>query len=469
MFAKTLHCLYADPSRAWEPFDSGPADHWDRSRVAHLHRRAGFAASWSVLERDRKDGPEASIDRLLNGEPTTADGEPASAFASFHDTMSARLAAGGEIRPLQAAWLYRMIFSPHPLRERMTLFWHDHFATSNAKVKNPVLLRRQNDLLRRYALGDFRALLKAMARDPAMLQWLDAASNRKAHPNENYAREVMELFTLGRGHYTEKDIQEAARALTGSFVRSDEYHLVESEHDEGTKTILGRTGNFDGDALADILLEQPACADFLARKLYQQFINEVDDPSDELIAPLAEELRSTGYDIAATVRMILRSRLFHDPATRRKRVKGPVELAVGTVRALEVLDPTVSTEALAEFCEQMGQALFAPPSVAGWDQGTAWINTTTSLARSNLALALLSDDNDRLGQRLDPRALADRHGADSPEEVTGFYMDLLVQDAFDEGVRRRIISAARAKKGGPGAAAREAAALVLTSPEYQLA
>lgn len=458
-----------DPARAWEPFEPGPSDPWDLPRVAHLHRRAGFAAPWDVLRRDRDAGLEASVERLLGGEPAGRDGQPASEFEEFHDALSARVAAGGDLRQLQAAWLYRMIFTPHPLRERMTLFWHDHFATSNAKVNSPALMFRQNALLREYALGDFKALLKSVARDPAMLVWLDAAANRKAHPNENYAREVMELFSLGRGHYTEKDVREAARAFTGSFIRGDEYQHVAREHDDGPKTILGRTGDFGGDDVADILLDQPACAEFLGRKLYRQFVSEVEDPSDDLIAPLAESLRASDYDVSAPVRTILRSRLFHDPATRRKRVKGPVELAVGTVRAMEILEPTVSTRALAESCERMGQAPYAPPSVAGWDKGPAWINTTTSLARTNLALALLSPDDADLGKRLDPRALAARHEARAPEEVAAFYVDLLVQDAFDDALRARVVSAAGSGKDDPKAAAREAATLVLSSPEYQLA
>jgi uncharacterized protein (DUF1800 family) len=468
MAAPTRRRLLDDPSLAWEPYEPGTSDAWGLPHVAHLHRRAGFPAPWDVLQRDIKDGPEASVRRLLDGEPTALDGVPAAEFEAFQDGMSARLALGGEIRPLQAAWLYRMIFTPHPLRERMTLFWHDHFATSNAKVNNPGLMWRQVDMLRGHALGDFKVLLKEMARDPAMLVWLDSTSNRKAHPNENYAREVMELFTLGRGRYTEKDIQEAARAFTGSFVRGDRFSHVAREHDPGAKTILGRSGAFGGDDVADILLGQEACAEFLCGKLYRQFVSEVDEPSSELIAPLAEAFRTSGYDVKVPVRTILRSRLFHDPGTRRKRVKSPVELVVGTVRSLEILGPTVSVDALAESCERMGQALYAPPSVAGWDKGPAWINTTSSLARTNLALALLSDDA-KLGKRLDPRELARRHDARSADDVARFYVDLLVQDAFDETLRKKVASSARAKKDDPGGPPREAAALVLAAPEYQLA
>jgi hypothetical protein len=270
--------LWNDPERAWAPFAPSPEDPWDRARVGHLHRRAGFAAPWATLERDLRDGPEASVDRLLDGEPASVQGSSASEFAALMDAMASRLGSGDNLTRAQGVWLYRMIFTPHPLLERMTLFWHDHFATSNAKVASTALMQRQNALIRSHALGDFKALLEAMGRDPAMLMWLDATANRKAHPNENYAREVMELFTLGRGHYTEKDVQEAARAFTGGFVVRDRFQELPAQHDDGTKTLLGRSGAFRGDDVARVLLDQPACAEFLCGKLFQLFVSEVDDP-----------------------------------------------------------------------------------------------------------------------------------------------------------------------------------------------
>ncbi len=462
---RTLPTL--DPETAWAPFVPGEAEPWDRARVAHLHRRAGFAAPWAILERDRQEGPEAAVERLLTGEPLGPDGQPAAEFETYHDRLDREVAAGGSLSLLQAAWIYRMIFSPHPLRERMTLFWHNHFATSNAKVNSLRLMQRQNALLRREALGDFRTLLPAIARDPAMLLWLDAAGNRKARPNENYGREVMELFTLGRGHYTEKDVQEAARAFSGTFIRGDRYRFEPAQHDTGPKTILGQTGPFGADDVARILLDQPACAAFLARKLYRQFVSAIDEPSGELLAPLAQAIRDAKYHLIDPLRLILRSRLFHSPAMRRSLVKSPVELAVGTVRALELVRPTVSCEALAEACDRMGQALYAPPNVAGWEGGPAWINTTTSLARTNLGLALVGTSDEALGRRLDPKALAARHGATTPEAAAQFFLDLLLPDGVGPTVRDQIMTTART--ASPAEAARSAVNLVLTAPEYQLA
>ena len=444
--------LLDDPAAAWSPYDPATDGSWDRSRVAHLHRRAGFTASWPVLQRDLNDGPQASVDRLLAGEPTGADGQSAADQDAMMNVMATQFAATNNLARVQGVWLYRLIFTVNPLRERMTLFWHNHFATSNAKVANTSLMQAQNELLRRHALGDFQVMLREMARDPAMLAWLDCTANRKAHPNENYAREVMELFTLGRGRYTEVDIQQAARAFTGSFVQNDRFKDVPAQHDDGEKTILGRTGRFKGDDVATILLEQPACAEFLCSKLYRHFVSEVDAPTPELIAPLADCLRKANYEVKAPVEMILRSRLFFSPSTRRRRVKSPVELAVGTIRALEILKPTVSAEALAQATERMGQSLYTPPSVAGWEGGPAWINTTTTLARSNFVLGILGKDGG-LGNRFDAKKLVERHKA---TDQADFFVDLLVQDAFDAKVRGRI------RAGDP-------ATLVMTSPEYQLA
>ncbi len=457
-----------DPSRAWAPYVPDPGAPWDLARVAHLHRRAGFAAPWAVLQRDLRDGPEASVQRLLDGEATGADGKPASGFEALADEMARQLAPSASLAGLQGIWLYRMISTGHPLRERMTLFWHDHFATSQAKVNNAGLMQRQNNLFRAHALGDFKGLLAAVGKDPAMLIWLDATANRKAHPNENYAREVMELFTLGRGRYTEKDVQEAARAFTGRFVVLDRFQQVPAQHDGGTKTVLGRTGAFDGDDIPVILLARTDCAEFLCGKLFRHFLSEVDPPEPGLIAPLAKAFRDSGYDVRVPLATILRSNIFHDPRSRRRRVKSPVEFAVGTVRALEIFRPTVQAEALAEACARMGQGLYAPPSVAGWDGGPAWANSTTMLARANLVLSLLSAEDAALGKRLDPAALASRHGFQDPPGVARFYSDLLVQDAFDRKVGASVEAAAR-KAPDTAASAREAATLVLTSPEYQLA
>jgi uncharacterized protein (DUF1800 family) len=460
--------LLDDPDRGWAPFRPDRSNPWDIDAVAHLHRRAAFSAPWDVLRRDLKDGPEASVDRLLAGEPTAGDGSTAAEFESFLAAMADRLGPTSDLEHLQAIWLYRMIFTPHPLCERMTLFWHDHFATSIAKVQSPGLMQRQNDLLRSRALGDFRGLLESIGKDPAMLIWLDSTANKKAHPNENYAREVMELFSLGRGHYSEKDVQEAARAFTGWFVVRDRFTVVPRQHDDGPKTVLGRRGNWSGDDIPGILLDQPACAEWIVRKLFRHFVSESHSPSGALLTPLARAFRESGYQVGVPVSIILRSNLFFDPTVRRRRVKCPVEFAVGTVRALEVLSPTVAPAALARACLQMGQSLYAPPSVAGWEWGRAWINSTTMLARANLILALLGDD-EAMGRRCDPAKLAARHGFREPAAAAGFLLDLLVPGPLDPDVRGSIGKAVSAKAAAAADALRDAARRILNLPEYQLA
>ncbi len=465
---KSTISLLDDPEGAWAPFAPDASQPWDLASVSHLHRRAGFAADWSVLRRDLRDGPVASIDRLIEGEPKALDGSPASDFEAFIEAMATKLAPSADLTGLQAIWMYRMIFTPHPLRERMTLFWHGHFATSIAKVESPALMQRQNNLLRSQALGDFRGLLQAVGKDPAMLIWLDSTINRKAHPNENYAREVMELFSLGRGHYSEKDVQEAARAFTGWFVIRDEFQVVPRQHDDAVKHVLGRSGQWTGDDIPGILLEQPACAEWICRKLFRQFISDSHSPSEALLAPLARAFRESNYQIKVPVSRILRSRLFFDPIVRRRRVKSPVEVTVGTIRALEVLKPTVEAGAAAEACAAMGQSLYAPPSVAGWEGGPSWISSTTMLARANLALRLLSEDDEALGHRCNPRVLAARHGFDRPEQAGSFLLDLLVPDLRVAKVHEPILKAATAKDASPDAALRDATRRILTLPEYQL-
>lgn len=452
--------LLTDPGQAWARWTPSATDRWDLARVAHLHRRGGFAAPWAILQRDLTAGPDASIDHLIEGEPTAGDGQSAAAFDAMLDAMTGQLAEGASLTRLQGIWLYRMIFTPHPLRERMTLFWHNHFATSHRKVSSSLLMQRQNDLLRAHALGDFKALLTAIGKDPAMLIWLDATENRKAKPNENYAREVMELFTLGRGRYTETDIREAARAFTGWFVIRDRFLERPDQHDPGSKQVLGHIGTLRGDDIPPILLDQPACAEFLCEKLIRHFITEVDTIPAPLTAALAKPFRESGYDIKIPLQIILHSHLFQSEAVRRRRVKSPVEFTVGTIRLLEILKPTVQADALAQACGQMGQNLYAPPSVAGWEGGATWANSATMLARANFALALLSDQDPALGKRLNPKDLAAKHGATSPQAACAFLIDLLAQDAFDRKVRERI--SANADPNG-------LAATLLTAPEYQLA
>src|SRR5262245_10782467 len=258
-----------DPVEAWQPWRPSADDPWGRKWAAHLYRRAGFGASREELLEAERLGPDGTLDLLMKGGPQ-ADG--------YLETLIdiGKVAAGHDDGGLhlRSWWLYCILHGGHPLREKLTLFWHNHFATSLVKVQNPALMFRQNCLLRAHALGKFEPFLQAVSKDPAMLLWLDSNSNIKGRPNENYARELMELFSLGVGHYTERDIREAARAFTGWHTDGEGFAFDPRSHDSGPKTVLGQTGAWDGCDVVRIVLEQPAAPRFLVRKLYHFFISE---------------------------------------------------------------------------------------------------------------------------------------------------------------------------------------------------
>ena len=269
----------------------------------------------------------------------------------------------------------------------MTLFWHGHFATSAQKVRDPYLMYCQNQTFREQARGNFSVLVKAMSRDPAMIQWLDLRESRAAHPNENFAREVMELFTLGEGHYTEKDVTEGARAFTGYRIdpRTGEFRFNPREHDNTPKTLLGNSDVHDGDQAIDQILAQPACAQFLARKLWTFFV--ADDPAPELVDALAASIRANRYEMRPVLHQMFTSQEFYAPAAMRTQIKSPIQWIVQNTRMLEIDLPPKGP--LFGALRQLGQVPFYPPNVKGWDGGKAWISTSTLLTRYNLAAALL--------------------------------------------------------------------------------
>lgn len=372
-----------DPVEVWEPWQPSADDPWNLKWAGHLYRRAGFGGTPTELRDAVKQGHAATLDRLLGGDPAINAG-----WEKLLADLGEKAAVANGAYQLRSWWLYAILNTPHPLQEKLTLFWHNHFATSISKVQRPMLMCRQNTLLRRHALGKFRPLLLEISRDPAMLYWLDSNSNVKGRPNENYARELMELFTLGVGNYTETDIREAARAFTGWTVNSDRYEFDDTLHDDGSKSVLSQKGTWNGDDIVRICLEQPVAARFLVRKLYRYFISENTVPPDSLLEPLANSFRQSDYDIAALMRTMLSSRHFFSAHAYRQRIKDPVEFAVGAVRALWDVRPddtkvAVEPGTLVSALESMGQELFAPPNVKGWPGAQSWLNTATVLARHN--------------------------------------------------------------------------------------
>jgi uncharacterized protein (DUF1800 family) len=384
-------------------------DRWDFTTAAHLLNRAGFGGAPGEIDRLVALGPAQAVRHLVDYEGAPdADSNPSWAI---HDPergerLKALRAASPEERrkmqqeeqkhqreriiELRAWWLQRMASGSRPLQEKMTLFWHGHFATSTEKVRNAYLMWRQNDLFRRSGTGNWLELLVAVAKDPAMLVWLDQAQSRKEHPNENFAREVMELFTLGEGHYTERDVTEAARALTGwSYDRMAEDFVTRPVwHDQGAKTIFGQTGNFDGEEFLKMLVAQPQAARFITAKLWNYFAGT--PPSAELSDALATAFRNAGNQFKPLLRTMFLCEEFYSPAVIRNQVKSPVQWLVGSVRVLErPLPPPLVCVGLTR---NLGQDLFAPPNVKGWDGGLSWITTNTLLARYNEAATLIQGD-----------------------------------------------------------------------------
>jgi uncharacterized protein (DUF1800 family) len=438
-----------DTWSAYAPDDKMP---WDLRRVVHLHRRAGLAATWSELQRDLKDGHAKSIDRLLKG---TAGAHSPRDFAATSDLLADAAVAAGEISRLKASWFYRMVFGPDPLGERLTLMWHDHFATANSKVRDVSMMRSQNETLRKHSRGKFSDLLSAGVKEPALLVYLDAPANRKGRPNENLARELMELFTLGIGNYSEKDVKEAARALTGWTIEDGVFAIKTTAHDTGKKTILGKEGEWAGDDLVKMLLKHPATAERIVFKLCRSFFGEKGVAAEDR-KTLAAGLRERDLDVGWAVATIVKSRAFFATENIRTRVLAPAEFVAGAVRSLGLFDPAPSTLALADWSARMGQDLFEPPNVGGWPSGRAWIHTRSLIARANYAAALISGPNAGRSTAYVPAVAAKAAGfADDAAGVLTYHHRLLFGSEPSPEVRRRV---------GSG----NVATVLLSSPEAQL-
>jgi len=498
--AATLPSLdQIDPAEAWKPWRPTSADPWGRKWAAHLYRRAAFGPNREDLVEADRLGPQGTLDLVLRGRPQAEE---------LLETLTdvGRLAAAHDDagEQLTSWWLYGMLHSGHPFREKLTLFWHNHFATSLLKVQNAVLMFRQNCLLRGHALGKFGPLLQDISRDGAMLVWLDSNRNVKGKPNENYARELMELFSLGVGNYTERDIREAARAFTGWHTDGEAFHFDAGSHDSGPKTILGQTGAWDGGDVVRIVLQQPAAARFLVRKLYHFLISEKADPPAALLEPLCEAFRKSDYDIAGLVKTMLASRHFYSGHAFRQRVKGPVEFLLGAVRMVyhsygegETNYRPLPTQALVGRLKAMGQQLFAPPNVKGWPGGLSWLNTSTVLERANFAAALAlgtlwsnsvqgssSGQTPKAGKpadtpeepvppkAFDPARLLLEEKATRPEEIVGVLLDLYLPGAVPSEARAKLVAfLAEGRPAGPALnrRVREAVHAILMMAEYQLA
>jgi uncharacterized protein (DUF1800 family) len=454
-------------SSPWDRYEPSDADPWDLRKVAYLHRRAGFCATRAELLRDLAVGPEASVARIFKPPPLSAD------EAEAIDGLRQTARTSSNIDLLKVCWLNRILRGPDPLREKLTLFWHGHFATSNKKVDSVTLMDRQNETLRTHALGGFATLLEAVIADPAMLVWLDGGNSKKEKPNENFAREFLELFTLGAGHFTERDIREAARAFTGwvrqessrGFQETPAFAREPAQIDDGPKTFLGRSGRWGPSDIVRITLERPEAATFLARKLYRLMVSESGTPGPELIEPLAEVIKRSQFEIGPIVRVILRSKHFYSRAAYRQRIKSPVEFSAGLVRMLEVPRPALNPLALSAACDAQGQELFAPPNVEGWVGGSFWINSGTLLERTNWAADIVWGRSQNGLAPFDPLAWAAHYNVPA-ESAAEAFLDLLLQhDAGDEACRLAL----EVGRDGSPDGLRKSLQRLANCPEFQLA
>ena len=448
-----------DPAWAWAPFQPDAARPWDLRLAAHLYRRAAFGGTWPELQRALSEGPQATIDKLVHPAPEAA------AFNRLYDDYE-NAAATSTGYGSQAWWLRRMIESPQPLQEQVTLFWHNHFGISNVHVKGNASLCRHTHILRQHGLGSFEALLDAVLAQPAVWICLGVRDNGKRSLSDSSVRIVMEQYTLGPGHCSDSDVRAGARALTGWIVSQGELRFVPGEYDATPKRILDQEGDFDRKALVRILAKHPATGHWLAQQLVRWFISDTAKPSESLLAPLAKQLLGEG-GTAQGVEMLLRSNLFFSAEAYRQKVRSPVELALGIIRPLEGRTGTVQ---LAADLAWLGQELYEPPTIKGWAGGLSWINPLTMLGRAKLAEALLAASGAYEG-KLDPATVVSQHGHPAKDGGKQFLVDLYLQG--DLGPETLAALAAGASVTGAtdarSADPRRIAAHLASLPEFQLA
>lgn len=443
------------PEQAWEPYEPGARRLWDSRLAAHLLRRAGFGADWPAIEQALADGPAKTVDRLLRPPENLAG------FNAAFDRYDAAAATGASAESLRAWWLRRMMETPCPLLEKMTLFWHGHFALGNHGGISTALRVRSVQSLRQGALGSYRALVAGVMSDPALYLSLRSERSRRSQPAPNVARQLLAVSGVGPGNFDENDLSAAARALTGRSVLRNELRFFDHDHDDGAKTLLGQRGDWNADDAVRIVAEHPATAEHVVRKLYAWLISECDEPEPELLEPLANHLREHD-DAGRLVEVMLRSNRFFSAAAYRRRIKGPVELAVGLARAME---QTVPTLRLGQQLAELGQDLYQPPTSAGFPSGRDWINGATLTARWNLAAEMLAASGAYEG-RLNPAALAEKHGRSTPEEAARLLADVLLDGNLPEPIAQdwRQLSSAELPSRLRGLAV-----MLTQQPEYQLA
>jgi uncharacterized protein (DUF1800 family) len=425
--------------------------------MAHLLRRTGFAATAADLQTYVPLGLSGAVDKLLNYDQT-----PDTALDYANN-------AGLDLTKVADAirwWLLRMTYTSRPLQEKLTLFWHGILTSGVSKIGARYLntLLAQNEFLRANATGTYDTLLKGISRDPAMMVWLDLQTNSKAHPNENFARELMELFSLGIGHYSEDDVRESARAFTGYQLDKDRHFVYNAKnHDDGQKTFLGQTGTFGGDQVIDVILQQRAAAEYISTRLWSYFAYP--NPEPEVVKALADTFQQSNYSIKATLKQLFTLPQFYSDTAYQALIKRPAEFVVGAARGLNL-----STDAAGfpQYMVAMGQTLFDPPNVAGWPDGAYWLSSASFFARMNFLNVLAYAKNGP-----DPSALFGDYTASAVDDAIDLAASRFLSMPLSGGSADAIQQFLSDSNGGgaaiTGKNVRSFIYLVLATPENQLA
>ena len=458
------------PVHPYDPFVPTQNDPFDNRWLGHLLRRTAFGLTAERMDRFAGKSPSEVLDWLFAYDPNDDPMNP------LLDQLEGFMSPFTKPDAAQQWWVYRMLRSPRPMQERIALFWHNHFATSLGKIDNPMHMHRQIELFRRLGLANFRDLLVAVGRDPAMLIWLDGQFNRKGKPNENYARELMELFSLGIGNYSEQDVKEVARASTGWSIRADAGKLDPKLFDDGEKEIFGNRGKFGSDEVVDLILARPESAKHISRKMLREFVHPA--PGDEVIAHYAQRLIDSKWEIKPVLREMLQSRMFFSAWAYRSKIKGPCELVISADLAMSAMGGKPSVENSLKSMTTMGQPIMYPPSVKGWDGEEAWINANTLLMRYNFGMAMAHQHGKEFTRRNDVRGFLDQRKITTSEQIVAHFSAVLLDGQITSEEREKFIAFLnRDAHGKPAAFVFNAAAdtsirnlihLMMATPEYQL-
>jgi uncharacterized protein (DUF1800 family) len=440
----------------------------DLNLIAHLLRRAGIGATWDEIQEYAALGYEGAVDRLFS--PGEADSMPSDIIRRYHPDQSIT-----QIAPSSGSvWMYRMSTTKTPFEEKIALFWHRIFATGQTKLIQGKVMLTQIEMFRQFGLGSFRDLLVQLSQNPAMILWLDNQDNHKDNINENYGREILELFAMGVGNYSEQDIKECSRAFTGWTIENMPYMSIRmrnntlrpygyvawqykfdpEDHDEGEKTFLGETGNFNGDDIIDIICKNEATPRFIARHIYHHFIADelpvpqwpFEGPKDpDAIQLMVNAYFANDYSIGAMLRAVFESDMFKSEATHNARIKAPVELVVGTLRLAGGFDwPTQDIFKATAACGYMGQSLLSPVSVEGWMGGGDWISTGSMVQRINFASDAVGDPNKKGIKSIIAR-ISERHttGSADPEALVDDILEFAGALQVEDDTKIGLVTYAR--------------------------